>query len=164
MYELRVVLATEDDTEIVLGILDAATKYKNKHNDNSWGTEPWQTKEIIDSIKAGNRYLVFLGKDVVGCFVVDWADELWTDNTLAAAYIHQLAVKSKFHNKNIGSKILDIAAGIAKQNGKSLLRLDCSYNNKKLCDYYKKMNFKLHSTLQSKNSNQTKVLFQKTIK
>jgi ribosomal protein S18 acetylase RimI-like enzyme len=163
MDELHVVLAREEDANLVLEILNEATQYKNKHNDKSWGVEPWQTREILDSIEAGNRYLVFAGKDVVGCFVLDWTDKLWVDDSPNAAYVHQLAVKSNFHGLNIGSKMLDIATSLAKQNGKSLLRLDCNYDNKKLCNYYKKANFTLHNTRQSNNTNNTIALFQKII-
>lgn len=163
MDELHVVLAKEKDTNVVLEVLNEATQYKNKHSDDSWGSETWEPNEIKDTIQACNRYLVLIVRDVVGCFVLDWSDTLWPDDSTDAAYIHQLAVKNRYHGLDIGSKILDIAANIAKKNNKHLLRLDCHYDNKKLYEYYKKMNFKLQGTVKSKTANHTIALLQKNL-
>ena len=163
MEKIRFVKAREEDTDLVLETLNEATQYKNEHSDDAWGSESWQEREIADSIEAGNRYLVYMGSEVVGSFVLDWTGELWADDCATAAYIHQLALNSNFHGLNIGSKMLDMATIIAKENGKTVLRLDCNYENKKLHEYYEQMNFMLQGTVKSKSANHTIALLQKDI-
>jgi len=155
--------AQPDDAEMVISILDEATIYKNSHNDKAWGDTPWSVDEVIDSINSGNRYLAYFGTNPVGSFVLEWSDKNWNDNNQDAAFVHQLAVNNSYRNQNIGSQLLEQASNIAKQQGKKLLRLDCSYDNKKLCEYYASNGFVLYKIIQSTNPPMNKALFQKIL-
>ncbi len=161
--KLKIDTAQPDDAKTVISILDEATVYKNAHNDKAWGDTPWSVDEIIDSINSGNRYLAYIDTNPVGSFVLEWSDKNWDDNNQDAAFVHQLAINNTYRNQDIGSQLLEQASNIAKQQGKKLLRLDCSYDNTKLCDYYTRNGFSLHKVIQSASPPMNKALFQKIL-
>lgn len=161
--KLKINTAQPDDAKKVISILDEATVYKNSQSDTAWGDTPWSVDEIIDSINSGNRYLAYIDTNPVGSFVLNGSDENWDDNNQDSAFVHQLAIKNSYRSQDIGSQLLEQASNIAKQQGKKLLRLDCSYDNKKLCDYYARNGFSLYKVIQSDSPPMNKALFQKIL-
>ena len=125
----------------VLYVLNTALEKKLSYNDNAWGVQKFTTSEVLPYIESGELYIVIeIGGDITGVVVLQESDEnIWGKSGVdgTALYIHKLASLSR----GLGTKMIDASEKIAKKKGKSLLRLDCSYDNKSLYKYYLDMGF-----------------------
>lgn len=139
--KLSVRQATQDDNIVIRKILDSAVSHKLLRGDSSWGILGYEGAPLEDSIANGSAYVVILGDDVVGTFVLVGEDKIWGAQSPEAAYLQRLAVDYHFHRQNIGAQIIDLAAQEGKKFGRTLLRLTCSSGNTKLCAYYEKLGF-----------------------
>ncbi len=91
----------------------------------------------------GDVYICELDGQAIGMFLLQKKDDyIWGANDAPAMYVHKLAILGEFAGRGIGTKILAFAEEKAKENGMSLLRLDCSEDNKNLCDYYARQGYK----------------------
>jgi ribosomal protein S18 acetylase RimI-like enzyme len=87
-------------------------------------------------------YIVKISTEAVGTFSITWEDtHTWGKQESDAGYIHRLAVRHGFHGKGLGEAIINWAAAETKKQGRTLLRLDCPLDNKKLRAYYEKQGF-----------------------
>lgn len=123
------------DTFEVLHVLNTALDKKLAYGDSAWGSDKFTSTEILPFIESGELYIVIEQGDVIGVVVLQESDEnMWdkdgSDNT--ALYIHKLASLQK----GLGTKMINAAEILAKKNGKSSLRLDCSFENEGLYKYY----------------------------
>lgn len=130
------------DTLALIDILTDAVSYKLKHDDHSWGSEPYSEREVRGLIKNGDTYAVYDGKELIATFGLHWEDErIWGQQPPDSGYLHRLAVREDKHGQKIGSIIIDWAAAEVAKNNRHYLRLDCDERNSKLCGYYEKLGF-----------------------
>lgn len=149
-------LAKLSDTFDVLHVLNTALEKKRTYGDNAWGSEKFTTTEILPYIEAGELYIVLESSDVTGVVVLQDTDEnMWDKDGLdsMALYIHKLASLQK----GLGSKMIDAAETLAKKQGKTYLRLDCSFDNASLFKYYVSKGF-----LEVRRTKQGSVLLQRS--
>lgn len=134
--------ATETDIPRIKQILDSAVGHKLLRGDSSWGFLEYEGEPIEASVQNGST-LVATADDgeIVGTMVLTAQDSIWGAQQPDAAYLQRLAVDFHHHRQNIGANMLDLAAQVAKQYGKSYLRLTCPSGNSKLCAYYEKQGF-----------------------
>lgn len=138
--------ATVEDAPELTEVLQQAAVFKASLGDNIWGPEPFTDKETIDSISGGNTYIALSSGELAGSLVVLTSDErIWgaekgTDGK--AIYLHRLAVGESFRGQHVGELMMKWAIGKARELGKTLIRLDCSTDNEKLCEYYDRNGFK----------------------
>lgn len=69
-----------------------------------------------------------------------WGDEQGGDGS--AMYVHKLCVGNDFRGQDTGVKVMALAEDIARKNDRTKLRLDCHYDNKRLCGYYERLGFR----------------------
>ena len=88
---------------------------------------------------------------VVGGFLLKEKDyDYWSDcDNVKAYYIHHFV--TKIGEKGLGKIMIDFAQKESIKNKKEYLRLDCVFDNKKLNNYYQKLNFENIGSIQIKN-------------
>jgi GNAT superfamily N-acetyltransferase len=134
--------AVLDDTSSLVDILTDAVKYKLKHDDISWGEEPYSEREVRGLIKTGETYAVLSEDLVIGTFGLHWKDErIWGVRPDDAGYIHRLAIRDNLHGHDIGQQIINWAVSEVARQGRNFLRLDTDSRNSGLCKYYEKQGF-----------------------
>lgn len=144
LNQKRLVLEKADinDLEEILNLYKTrASWFKlNNINQRQKYLQHHPQEEFIDAIKKRNYFVLKENENIVAAFELSENSKYWHENA-NAYYIYKLVVKVGY--KNLGSLILDICKEITKNNKKSLLRLDCLKNNKKLNEIYEKNDFKL---------------------
>jgi GNAT superfamily N-acetyltransferase len=70
---------------------------------------------------------------------LDHGDPVWDDRPAAALYVHRMAVRRSA--AGLGTVILRWAAGVAREQGREALRLDCVASNGPLRAYYEAAGF-----------------------
>ncbi|HEV2250102.1 MAG TPA: GNAT family N-acetyltransferase [Candidatus Limnocylindria bacterium] len=134
---------TPADTDTVLGILDDAARWVAGRRVPGWQTGQWARTRIQSAIERGETYLAHDGDTVVGTVNVQWTDpKLWPHGAHDAGYVHRLAVARPAHGRSIGRELLTFAEGIAREQGKRFLRLDCMCASAGLREYYAAAGFR----------------------
>ena len=142
MLEVRP--ATQEDVSAIAQVLSEAAVYKAEQGDYLWGTEPFTSDEIEARLQGGGLYAAISDGEVVGTVTLTDQDKrIWEDDgeNHEALYIHQLATSDEARGKNLGEQIIDWAVDKAREEGRNAVRLDCSYTNRGLCQYYERRGF-----------------------
>jgi GNAT superfamily N-acetyltransferase len=135
--------ALAGDSKAVAKILTQAVGYKLQRSDNAWGEGAYTEEEVLGPIQKGLTY-ASQGDKPVGTFQLHWEDALiWGEQPPTAGYIHQLAIAQAYHGQDLGAQIIEWVSKEVAAQKRQLLRLDCPAVNKKLCQYYERLGFKL---------------------
>lgn len=146
-YELplSILPATQEDVPELVRVLQDASDTKQEHGDNIWGTTPFTEKEAQRMLDGGHTYVARTEDGTIaGTFVLQPEDErMWGDKGVdeQALYIHRLSARREFRGKGVGEQIISWAGQKARELQKPLLRLDCPYEQRSLCEYYEKRGF-----------------------
>jgi GNAT superfamily N-acetyltransferase len=127
-----------DDSDAVLTLLTGVAASLQSRGINQWTEAMFTLDGMHRAIKEHNVFIATIDDQAVGTVRIQWSDPvIWGEcrDSADAAYIHRLAVCPKFTGHGIGRKLLDFAEGYAKNNGKTLLRLDCWGENHRLMRY-----------------------------
>ena len=139
--EFTVVEATGSDTNALLGLRDDAARWLLDR-----GIDQWQPGEIPYSWERGDEYFVFVlrhGEDRVGTVTILWDDPvIWGEQPIRAGYVHNLIVARPFGGRGLGVALLQWAENFATESGRSLARLDCGAQNRKLRDLYESVGYR----------------------
>ena len=92
----------------------------------------------------GVLYGAFAGAQLIGIIALFTQDERWDDD-VPALYVHHLATLAG--KRGVGERLLAFAWEIAKQSGKSRLRLDAQRGNEALNAYYERLGFRFVDSL-----------------
>lgn len=141
--DLTVLPAQLDELDIVRGILsDAAQVPIGKGVTDQWPAE-FQAEPILAAIANGTLHLVFTPSGIaVATLVLQWEDELWWGvQPPVAGYVHRLAISSQARGQGLGEYLLDWAQQQVRVAGRSMLRLDVTSHNPRLCRYYEGLGF-----------------------
>jgi predicted N-acetyltransferase YhbS len=140
----------------ITNLLNHALERKHGYNDPSWGTEEFTANEVREMLGSTRVYIAATNGKVVGVVSITNKDQLWTDNVGPdpdpAWYIHRLSSSTTAKGQNVGGLLIQQLEDDARRQGTNALRLDCSYENKGLYDYYVQKGFEevarkeLHST------------------
>ncbi len=133
-----------DDIPDIAKVLSQATLHKSEQGDYLWGNQPYTTEDVEAKIRAGGLYTVIYNGLISGTVIVTDKDQrIWNDSgeDQEALYVHQLATSDEARGQNLGGQIIDWVADKAKKDGRRSIRLDCSYTNQRLYDYYKSRGF-----------------------
>lgn len=131
-------LATLDQVDAVLGVLNEAAAWLQNQGITQWPTR-FDPSWIEEAILHGETWLVEADSATGGTVTVDWSDPVWGDACGDAAYIHRMAVRRRC--RGLGSVILAWAAEMARRHNRSALRLDCVASNDRLRAYYETAGF-----------------------
>ena len=142
---LKVTPATSENTPALHSILEEARAFKESLGDDIWGPAPFTLEEVDGMVASGNMYVAVIDGEIAVAFALQQSDErMWgpdRGNDGQATYIHRLAVRERFRGQKLGEQILDWAIDRTKEEGRSFVRLDCSYENRGLCTYYERRGF-----------------------
>ena len=139
--------ARPEEFDTVLLLLKEATLWLRKKKIDRWQNWILPAPNFIDWIKRGferNEFYFIESEDVIiGCFRLLWQDPLtWGEQENNAGDIHSFTVSRNLAGQGIGKLVLNLIESHCRQQGKETLRLDCSFNNKKLKTYYEEYGFK----------------------
>jgi GNAT superfamily N-acetyltransferase len=94
---------------------------------------------------SSDTYVAALGELTVGTVAIEWEDKkIWGEQPISAVYVHRLG--TRLHGHRVGATLLEHADTVATENNLDRVRLDCNFANKKLCDHYEALGFKLVDT------------------
>jgi GNAT superfamily N-acetyltransferase len=140
-------LATPADTGTVVELWNEASAWLKAK-----GSDQWQYSVRIDNIErtiAAKSLWLFddpESGDTIATVTLDEDadDRLWSpaDCPADALYLHRLVVRRSAAGQELGAKILEWAADLARSRGKTLLRLDAWNSNLGLHKYYVDRGFK----------------------
>jgi GNAT superfamily N-acetyltransferase len=136
-----------DDLPSVLTLLAEAAKWLNARGVRQWPVGGFPAARIEPLIGQGVMYVLNDGNDPVPAATVavdDYADpEFWgpADRCDTALYVHKLAVSRAYSGQGLGDVLLDWAGRRALSEGRSWVRLDCSKDNARLQNFYRKLGF-----------------------
>jgi ribosomal protein S18 acetylase RimI-like enzyme len=158
--------ATPDDLPGLQRILEEARAYKVSLGDFTWGKEPYEEDEVAEIISDGETFIGYIDSEPAATFSLTWedrhtwGDEIGKDGT--AGYIHSLVTSDQFRGQHVGVDAMNWAATQITGQGRKVMRLDCSIDNRKLCEYYESQGFKLVGT-RKLNNHYTAALYEKTV-
>ncbi|SDH65759.1 Acetyltransferase (GNAT) family protein [Actinokineospora alba] len=142
--EMRV--AVPGELNIVLDLMGEAASWLKSIGVDQW-QGPFRVERIADGIAAGRVWFAEgkrgVDREVVGTITVDeFADmDFWTeaDDLDSALYVHRMAVRREDAGRGIGAFMLEWAAKLGRDHGKSRLRLDANRDNTSLQRYYQRL-------------------------
>ena len=140
---VEIVVARPSDLASVLGVLDDATRWLlEKEITTVWVPGEFSRETFLEQISKGEVYLGLVGSVPVGTFILQWSDPFfWGDQPPVAGYVHKFAVRPEYSGQGIGLAMLRWAENSTRQAGKSLLRLNCMADDRKIRDYYERAGF-----------------------
>lgn len=142
MSALAFRLATLEDTDTVLRILNEAAAWLSDRGIAGWQTGQWRRAKIEAAIERGETYLAYDGETVAATVNLEWSDpEMWPAAPADAGYVHRLAVARHAHGRRLGGEVLAFAERTARERGKRYLRLDCACASAGLRAYYEAAGF-----------------------
>lgn len=165
--DLTIRKAKEDDLVAIAQVMTEGMRYKLKHDDFAWSTEPYTKDDVYEPVIKGLAYVAEADEQIIGAFQLASTDELmWGMQPSNALYIHQLAINDSYRGKDLGKQIINWACEEVKQQGKQYLRLDFPADNEGLKKYYGNMSFQEvgSKTFSRPDKDYTSVLCQKEIK
>lgn len=135
------------DAAEVADILEEARQWLISKGITDQWRWPAPPEAIAWSIEHHTTYLAYREGKAIATFILQASDEAtWGAVTDEALYLHGLAVRRAFAGQQIGERLLQLAAQIAKAAGKQYLRLDCWAGNEALSRYYERADFEFRGT------------------
>ncbi|GAB4087014.1 hypothetical protein GCM10028784_36440 [Myceligenerans cantabricum] len=136
--------ATPDDAPAIEQLRHEARQWLASLGSDQWNAaphyDPASPHGIAAGIKRGEVYVLRDGDSITATMTVDrHADpEFWGpgDRPDDALYVHRMIVQRSASGSDIGGRMLDFAAGLARDVGKNWLRLDAWRSNLALQRYY----------------------------
>jgi GNAT superfamily N-acetyltransferase len=157
--EDRIVLdvsrATPDEAEDAAAILTAAARWLEAHGKwNDWPI-PYPVSRVRETAERGILYLAkdFATGRPVGTLTLQWEDvAFWGERPPEAGYVHRVAVSPELMGRGLGQAMMDWAADEVARHGRSLVRLDCPFENTDLRRYYESIGFVFKGAQQGRGS------------
>ena len=149
--DFTIQLANEDDLDQIVDMTDQWAKWFQENNIFQWGTityadgtpktyaERYPKEYYIEQIKRGNSVFVAKSNDgtIYSSLTLSSSDSMWPQDAQDNSYfIHRLVTNLNSKNSLATLELLKAAALKAIYDGKEFIRLDCSTDNKVLCNIY----------------------------
>lgn len=135
-------LATEDDAEGVLGLLESAAEWLLSRDILQWIPGQIQMDWLRERIAAGEVWVAILDSVLAGSFRLIWSDRAtWGTQRDDAGYVHGLVINRAYAGQGIGRRLLERAEQLVAASGRPYLRLDCMSDA--LLAYYQRAGFTL---------------------
>jgi hypothetical protein len=146
MTEFIIEKANTNEVEEILRLLkEAAIWLQNKKIDywHDWIDPPPNFINWINSgVKNDEFNLVVENGMIIGCFRLQWSDEMfWGNQNDPAGYVHSFTIDRKLVGNKIGKNVLLRIEQICGEKKKKYLRLDCSSEVHALRKYYEDYGF-----------------------
>jgi GNAT superfamily N-acetyltransferase len=139
--------ARPEELDTVLLLLKQAALWLREKKIDYWQEWLAPPPNMVNWIKKGfsqnEFFLVEQDKKVIGCFRLQWQDEMmWGKRQDNAGYVHSFTVSRELAGKGYGYRILKMIEQLCQENGKNLLRLDCGSEIPGIRKYYEGFGFK----------------------
>jgi ribosomal protein S18 acetylase RimI-like enzyme len=134
-----------DDLDDIKSVMQEASDFKLSRGDDLWGDEPFTDEEVGRMIVSGNMFVYRANGAITASVILlgnderMWGDEQGSDGT--ALYVHKLVTSNASRGQGLGNTVLSLAEDLARDTGKTRLRLDCPYDNEDLYSYYVDLGF-----------------------
>jgi hypothetical protein len=136
---VRFLVAAPGQVDEVLAVLGEAAAWLQARGVAQWPSR-FERSWVEGDVRGGATWLVLASGTVSGTVTLDHGDSVWDDLPGAAAlYVHRMAVRRSA--PGLGAVILGWAAGLARQQGREALRLDCVASNGRLRACYEAAGF-----------------------
>jgi GNAT superfamily N-acetyltransferase len=156
---MRIALATTEDFDTVLGLIDEAAAWLRTKNTDQWAT-PWPDREARDARVtrglAGEKTWIVWDGDVAAATVTLTArlnPKVWSrpactcDLGERAVYAHRLITARSHQGQRLGTQLIDWAGFRARSDyGAKWIRIDVWTTNVALHDYYLSTGFEACGT------------------
>lgn len=115
-------VATKDDIDEIMGILEAAIKFMHSYGNTQWDDLYPGREDILLDIKRGEMFVATRGDQIAGFIClnnnepVEYKNLHWS-KALSAVVVHRMAVNRKFMHQGIARELMQYAEILAaKQN------------------------------------------------
>lgn len=141
---LTIRLATDADTDGVMGLLEAAAEWLLSRGIRQWLPGQIQMAWLRERIARGEVYVATQDGTLAGSFRLIWSDQpTWGTQRDDAGYVHGLVINRAFAGQGLGLRLLAHAERLVAAAGRPSLRLDCMSDA--LAAYYVRAGFTLVS-------------------
>lgn len=129
--------ADVSDIAEILELISGASRFLRENNVDQWQNDCPSEELILGDIKKGNGYVFFCDDKMCAYSMIGFYHEFdydeiydgkWIDDDIYAV-LHRVAVADGFRGMGIGGKIIEIATDLAKEKGKTSLRIDTHKDN-----------------------------------
>jgi len=132
---LRIRLATLNDQQQVLDVLNKVTLDLHQKGINQWDY-PWHANECSIDIEKNYAYVLLIEDKIVGTFFIKDIDCLSDLKIYSKSkYLYQIAILPDYQRNKLGSVIMNFACNLATDVNKAIF-LDCWSENDKLKKFY----------------------------
>lgn len=155
-------LATTEDINVIMNIIDDAKKYLKKQGLSQWNLDDGypRKEDMLKDIENKNCFLYIENNIIIGCMsIIFTPDEnyyeiegKWLTNDKYAS-IHRIAISNNYHSKGIGVKILLEAEEIVKNKNVYSIKIDTHKNNIPMSKTIEKAEYKYCGIITLKRSN-----------
>jgi hypothetical protein len=136
---VRFLVAAPGQVDEVVAVLDEAAAWLHGRGVEQWPSR-FEPSWVEGAVRRGETWLALAGGAVSGTVTLDHSDPVWDGLPGAAAlYVHRMAVRRSA--SGLGAVILGWVVGVARQQGREALRLDCVAANGRLRAYYEAAGF-----------------------
>lgn len=134
--------ATKADLPATKNILDAASRWLISRGIQQWDRGYMPLKALVSRLDRGELYVCVREGTVIGTLTMLDADQdLWGEDEGCYLYLHTIAIRPDLRGTGLGHWMLGWAEQVARQRGKSALRLDCLMEGEALRRYYRREGF-----------------------
>lgn len=140
---------SKDDIHIMIDVLTEATNRMTRNGTPMWTIPEINEQGLLHYFKYEQMYVGF--KNGVPCctFVLLESDDLYwgeAGKDFSSIYLHKISVADAFIKQGVVKEILDFAEEVAKERGKTALRLDVRATLSKVKQVYENNGFKYFGT------------------
>ncbi|MEH6794376.1 MAG: GNAT family N-acetyltransferase [Rhodococcus sp. (in: high G+C Gram-positive bacteria)] len=142
---LTVELASAADAATILGLRHAAEDWLFARGIDQWTPREVPLTTVAAQIDAGEFHVARYGHRgpiVAALRLIDSDPDIWPDQDEPACYVHGLVIDRSESGMGLGASLLEWALRRSRQEGRSLLRLDCAETNTELRNYYLRQGFR----------------------
>jgi len=145
--------ARPDDTEVVAGLLDEATRWVGERGFEQWPL-PFPRDELAEAIARGEVFVAEHDGEAVATVTILTDDpQYWGARPPDALYVHKLAVARAQAGRGLGAEVIRWADRRAASLGREFLRLDCLGDSNGIRAYYEGLGFEHRGDLVLGNRN-----------
>lgn len=142
--------ASPTDAPMIASVLQEAAQWLINDGKGLWSAAEFSLERVQQDASAGLFHVARDGDHLAGVMKFELEDAyFWPEIPLgSSAFVHKLAVHRAWAKKGVSTQLLSYARTLAKQLGRTHLRLDCIADRQALRNLYEGFGFSLHSVVQ----------------
>jgi GNAT superfamily N-acetyltransferase len=130
-------LAIAADVPATKTLMDTASGWLIAKGIYQWDRGYMPVETLADRVERGELYVCIRDGEVIGSLTTQEADpELWGEDEGECLYLHTLVVRPDLRKTGLGHWLLQWVEILARQRGKTKVRLDCLAQSEALRRYY----------------------------